>query len=61
MVLEEPIVLHLDLKAAVGNCFTQATRRRDQITLARLDHIYETSKPYLHSDILPLTRLHLLQ
>jgi len=52
-VLEELRVLHLDLKAA--------RRRRVWITVARLEHIYETSKPCLHSDTFPLTRLHLLQ
>lgn len=36
MVLEEPGVLHLDQKAA-----------RSRLTLARLEHIYETSKPTL--------------
>jgi hypothetical protein len=52
LVLKEPRVLHLDLKAA---------RRRVWITLARLEHIYESSKSHLHSDMLSLTRLHLLQ
>ena len=43
-------VLHLDLKAV---------KRR--LTLARLDHRSETSKPTPYSDIFPLTKLHLLQ
>jgi hypothetical protein len=30
------------------------------VTLARLEHTYETSKPHIHSDTLPLTRPHLL-
>jgi hypothetical protein len=51
MEQKELRVLHLDLKAV---------RRRLRPTMARLKHIYETSKPHLHGDTLPLTRLHLL-
>ena len=52
VVREEPRVLHLDPKAA---------RRTLWITLARLEHADETSKPRLHSDTLSLIRPHLLQ
>ena len=49
MELEEPKILHLDPKAA----------RRLYIVLARLEHLYEISKPHLQSGKLTLTRLHL--
>jgi hypothetical protein len=52
MLEKKPRVLHLDWKAA---------SRRLWIILARLKHTYEISKPHLHSDTLPLTRLPLLQ
>jgi hypothetical protein len=56
-VLEVLRVLHLDPQAAEGIVFhRQPVRRRLWITLARLEHIYETSKPRLHSSIFLLTR-----
>ena len=71
MVLEEELkVLHLDLNQPGGDCLLQADRKRVLIiTLARHVHAHvpvcvymsEISKPCLHSDILPLTRTHLLQ
>jgi hypothetical protein len=39
MVLEEPRVLHLDLKAARRRFLLQAVRRSLWITLMRLEHI----------------------
>jgi hypothetical protein len=36
-----------------GHCLPQAAWRRVWITLARLEHIKETSKHYLHSNTLP--------
>jgi hypothetical protein len=51
MAQEDLRVLHLDPKVA---------RRKDYITLDRLQHIYETSKPHLHSDTLSPIRPHLL-
>jgi hypothetical protein len=52
MALEEPKVLHHDPKTA---------RWMVWIPLAKFEHIYELSKPCLHSDTLPLTRLYALK
>ena len=61
MILEELRVLHLDPKTARRGLSSEAARRRVCITLARFEHVYETSKTHLFNDTLPLTRLHLLQ
>jgi hypothetical protein len=51
MVMEELRVLDLDPKPG---------RDRLQITMARLEHMYEASKSVFCSDTLPLTKLYLL-
>jgi hypothetical protein len=51
-VLEEPRVLHLDLKATGRLCLPQRTLRR-------LFCIGQTFKAHPHSDVLPSTRAHL--
>jgi hypothetical protein len=61
MVLEERRVLHVDVKVIEEDCLPWAARRKLWISVTRLEHIYETSKPCFHSDSLPLTRPHFLQ
>jgi len=53
-------ILHLHLTADVKRLSSTGIRKRVWITMARFDHIYETSKPYHHSNTLLLTRSHLL-
>ena len=60
MVLEELRVLHLDPKAARRRLISTGSQEEGLIPLARLEHIYVTSKPHLHSDTLPLIGPHLL-
>jgi hypothetical protein len=52
MVLEELRSLHFDLKAARKRLSPAGSWRRLCIILARLEHVYETSKPPLHRDTL---------
>jgi hypothetical protein len=60
MGLAEPRVLHLDLKAAASGDFLPQAAGGDCLTLARLENIYDTSKPHLHSDAITPRRLYLL-
>jgi hypothetical protein len=53
-------VPHLHLKVARRDCLLQTARRRFSSTLGRAWTLGDL-KAHLHSDTLPLTRLHLFQ